>query len=168
MAIVGPNGSGKTTLMEVALGMQPADDGDVWLSQGALPFYCDQHHGGLKPGSTVYETIAGETDLDHSQIHYLLARLLFRKDAVHKRVADLSGGERTRLLLALLMNTQADLLMLDEPTNHLDLSGVEVLQEGLSGFGGAALFISHDRTFIRTVATEVLELREGRLTRRSP
>lgn len=165
VALIGPNGSGKTTLMEVALGRQPAAAGDVWLSPGARPFYCDQHQAGLDPERTVLESVAAESDLDRSQVHYLLARLLFEGDAVHKRVGDLSGGERTRLLLALLMNTRADLLLLDEPTNHLDLASVEVLQEGLRNYAGAALLISHDRAFIRAVATRAFELRDGRLTR---
>jgi ATP-binding cassette subfamily F protein 3 len=165
IALLGPNGSGKTTLMEIALGLQEADDGGVWLSQGATPFYCDQMQGGLDPELTVYETLSSETDLEHSQIHYVLARLLFKQDAVHKRVGDLSGGERTRLLLCLLMNTRADLLMLDEPTNHLDLPGIEVLQQGLCSFEGAVLFISHDRRFLDAVATAKYELRDGTLVK---
>jgi len=166
IALVGPNGCGKTTLMEIALGTQPPDDGAAWMSRAATPFYCDQHHAGLKAGATVYDTIAGNTDLDRTQIHYLLAKLLFTGEAVHKRVENLSGGERTRLVLALLMNTRADLLLLDEPSNHLDLPGIEVLQEALRSFPGALLFISHDRRLVDAVATDVLELRAGALTGR--
>jgi len=90
-----------------------------------------------------------------------LAKLLFKGHAVHKDVGQLSGGERTRLVLALLMNTRADLLMLDEPTNHLDLPGIEVLQEALKNFAGAVLFISHDRRLVSAVATDVFELTAG-------
>lgn len=165
IAVMGRNGSGKTTLLKVALGLQPADAGDVWLSSGATPFYCDQLRGGLDPDVTVFDTVARETDLDRSQVHYILARLMFEKDAVHKRVGDLSGGERTRLLLVLLMNTRADLLVLDEPTNHLDLAAVEVLQEGLKEYAGAVLFVSHDRAFVRAVATDVYTLRGGALSK---
>jgi len=165
IAIIGPNGGGKTTLMEIALGIQPADDGDVWLSSAASTFYCDQHNGGLNDDLTVYESVADETDLSHNQICYLLSKLLFKGPAVHKRVGDLSGGERTRLVLALLMNTRADLLMLDEPTNHLDLSGIEVLQEALRNFPGAVMFISHDRRLVAAVATDVFQLRDGGLSR---
>jgi len=166
LALVGPNGSGKTTLMEIGIGLQAADAGDVWLSGAATVFYCDQHLAGLEPELSVYDTVARESDLGHGEVHYLLAKLLFRGNAVHKRVRDLSGGERTRLLLALLMNTGADLLMLDEPTNHLDLPSIGILQEGLSGFPGAVLFISHDRAFIDAVATDVYELRGGELSKR--
>ena len=165
IALVGPNGTGKTTLMEIALGVQPAHDGDVWLSQTASVFYCDQHHAGLQPDMSVYDTVAAETDLNRNQVHYLLAELLFKGAAVHKRVGELSGGERTRLVLALLMNTRADLLMLDEPSNHLDLPSIEVLQEALKAFSGAVLFISHDRRLVRDVATDVFELSDGKLVR---
>ena len=165
IAVIGPNGGGKTTLMEVALGIQPADDGDVWLSSVASAFYCDQHHAGLSDELTVYESVADETDLTHNQIRYLLSKLLFKGAAVHTRVGDLSGGERTRLVLALLMNTRADLLMLDEPTNHLDLSGIEVLQEALKNFPGAVMFISHDRRLVASVATDVFELKDGAFSR---
>jgi ATP-binding cassette subfamily F protein 3 len=137
----------------------------VWLSSAASVFYCDQRHAGLKEELTVYDSVATETDLTHNQIHYLLARLLFKGPAVRKRVGDLSGGERTRLVLALLMNTRADLLMLDEPTNHLDLSGIEILQEAFRNFPGAVIFISHDRRLVTTVATDPFELTEGRFTR---
>ena len=164
-AVVGPNGGGKTTLMEVALGIQPADVGSVWRSPAASAFYCDQHLGGLPQAMSVYDTIVKHTDLAHTQIHYLLSKLLFKGDAVHKPVDGLSGGERTRLVLALLMNTRADLLMLDEPTNHLDLPSIEVLQEALQSFDGAVLFLSHDRRFVSAVATDVLELREMGLRR---
>ena len=161
IALVGPNGTGKTTLMEIALGIQPADEGDVWLSQAASVFYCDQHHAGLEANRSVYDTAAKHTDLSRNQIHYLLAKLLFKGYAVHKDVGQLSGGERTRLVLALLMNTRADLLVLDEPTNHLDLPGIEVLQEALKNFAGAVLFISHDRRLVSAVATDVFELTAG-------
>ncbi len=167
IALVGPNGSGKTTLMEIALGIQHADEGDVWLSKAASVFYCDQHHAGLTQGVSVYDTIADQTGLNHNQIHYLLAKLLFRGEAVNKPVDRISGGERTRLVLALLMNTRADLLMLDEPTNHLDLSGIEVLQEALKSFAGGVLFVSHDRRLVNAVATDVFELTGGRLERKT-
>lgn len=166
VALVGPNGSGKTTLMEIALGRQEPDAGAVWLSQGAQSFYCDQHQGGLTPGLSAYETLATNTELNENQRHYLLAKLLFTGEALHRKVEHLSGGERTRLVLALLMNTRADALLLDEPTNHLDLPSIEVLQEALSGFPGAVLLITHDRRLVRAVATDVLELRGGRLLRR--
>jgi len=166
IALIGPNGTGKTTLMEIALGRQKPDAGTVWRSPGANAFYCDQLHAGIDDALSVYDTIARHTDLSRNQIHYLLARLLFPAEALDTRVGHLSGGERTRLVLALLMNTRADLLLLDEPTTHLDLPGTEVLEEALTRFAGAVLFISHDRRLVRAAATRVVELRDGTLTRR--
>jgi len=165
IALLGPNGVGKTTLMEIALGIQSADEGDIWLSKGANVFYCDQEGAGLDPELTVYDTLAKESDLTHNQVHYLLAKLLFKRDAVHKRISQLSGGETGRLVLALLANSRADLLMLDEPTNHLDLPGIETLQKALADFSGAMLLISHDRRLVREVATETFELCDTRLQR---
>lgn len=168
IALLGPNGAGKTTLMEIALGIQPADDGDTWLSRGASVFYCDQEHAGLDPELSVYDTLAKDTELSHNQIHYLLAKLLFKRDAVFKHISQLSGGEASRLVLALLANSRADLLMLDEPTNHLDLAGIETLQKALASFPGAVVLISHDRRLVREVATESYEIRDARLQRLTP
>ena len=168
LALVGPNGTGKTTLMEIALGLQEPDEGNVWVSQAAEAFYCDQHLGGLEPGLSVFDTVARDTDLDHTQVHHLLARMLFTGPALDTPVHCLSGGERTRLVLALLMNTRADLLLLDEPANHLDLPSIEVLQDALGTYPGALLFISHDRRLVRAVATGVVELRDGRLEGAEP
>ena len=165
IALLGPNGAGKTTLMEIALSIQPADDGDIWLSRSASVFYCDQEHAGLDPELSVYDTLAKDTSLSHNQIHYLLAKLLFKRDAVQKHVSQLSGGEASRLVLALLANSRADLLMLDEPTNHLDLPGIETLQKALADFPGAVVLISHDRRLVREVATETYEIRDSRLGR---
>jgi len=165
IALLGPNGVGKTTLAEIALGIQPADKGDVWLSKGANIFYCDQEGAGLDPQLTVYDTLAKETDLTHNQVHYLLAKLLFKRDAVHKRISQLSGGETGRLVFALLANSRADLLVLDEPTNRLDLPGIETLQKALAKFPGAMVLISHDRRLIREVATEAYQFCDSRLER---
>jgi ATP-binding cassette, subfamily F, member 3 len=158
IAIVGPNGSGKTTLLNILLGQEEADEGDLWTSSRAHTFYCDQRHSGLCLDTTVFDTIARDTELNRTQIRYLLAKLLFRGDDVEKPVSTLSGGEKTRLVLALLMNTHADLLVLDEPTNHLDVPGTEVLQEALMSFEGALLLVSHDRRLVNAVATDIYEL----------
>ncbi len=95
-----------------------------------------------------------------NQIHYMLAQLKL-KGKGEQLVGTLSGGERTRLLLALLMNTNADLLILDEPSNHLDLPSIEVLQQALCSFNGAVLLVSHDRRLVEAVATEVREMHCG-------
>ena len=162
LAVTGPNGSGKTTLVETALGLTAPDSGEAWLSAAVPVFYCDQRRGGLDPERSVYDTLAGETDLTPNQVYYLLAKLGL-KGMGAKPVGVLSGGERTRVVLAVLMNTRAGLLALDEPTNHLDLPSMEVLEEALRGFPGGILLVSHDRRLVNNVATRVVELRDGRL-----
>lgn len=156
LAITGPNGCGKTTLLEVLLGIQDSDQGEVWLSPGAQWFYCDQHHAGLDPELSAYEVLSGATELSPNQVYYLLAQQKLKNRAAHKQVKVLSGGERTRLVLALLMNARANLLVLDEPTSHLDLPSIEVLEGALRDYAGAVLLVTHDRRFIRAVATDVL------------
>ena len=158
LAVVGPNGCGKTTLLKIALGLEPPDEGEVWSCPWRHVFHCDQHHGGLSPERTIREQFEQEAGMDLNHIHYLLAKLSFRREAIHTRIGNLSGGEQTRLVLALLMNTPASLLVLDEPTNHLDLPSIEVLQEALAAFPGAVLFASHDRRLIQAVATATLDL----------
>ena len=160
LAVIGPNGSGKSTLLKISLGLEAPDEGEVGLPPVKHTFYCDQHHGGLKQELTIREQFEDETGMELNQIHYLLARLGFRREAIHSKVSSLSGGERTRLVLALLMNTPASLLVLDEPTNHLDLPSIEVLQEALHTFPGAVLFASHDRRLIEHVATDVIDLED--------
>lgn len=165
VAITGPNGSGKTTLLEVLLGLQPASSGEVWLSSAAGVFYADQHHAGLDPEKSAYDVLAEATELSPNQVYYVLAQLQLKNKLAHKPVGALSGGERTRLTLALLVNARAGLLVLDEPASHLDLPSIEVLERALADYAGAVLFVTHDRHFIRSVATEVWELKEGKLVR---
>jgi len=165
LAITGPNGGGKTTLLEVLLGLQPASSGEVWLSSATDVFYADQHHAGLDPAQSAYDVLAAATELSPNQVYYVLAQMQLKNKLAHKLVSALSGGERTRLTLALLVNAQAGLLVLDEPTSHLDLPSIEVLERALAAYSGAVLFVTHDRRFIRSVATEAWELREGRLVR---
>ncbi|MCB1218946.1 ABC-F family ATP-binding cassette domain-containing protein, partial [bacterium] len=117
---------------------------------------------GLDRELSLYKQLERSSSLTANQIHYLLARIGL-KGRSEQLVGSLSGGERTRLLLAVLMNTHADLLILDEPSNHLDLPSIEVLQAALSGFSGGVLLVSHDRRLVQHVATDVYELGDGRL-----
>ncbi|MDD4335588.1 MAG: ABC-F family ATP-binding cassette domain-containing protein [Desulfotomaculaceae bacterium] len=159
VALVGPNGIGKSTLLKTIAGRLPPLAGRIRLGSHVQLGYYDQEQQGLNVDKQVlHELWDRHPNLDEVDIRTVLGRFLFPGDDVKKYVADLSGGEKSRLALAALMLRKANFLLMDEPTNHLDLPGKEVLEEALDGFPGTILFVSHDRYFINKVATRVLEL----------
>jgi ATP-binding cassette subfamily F protein 3 len=162
-ALIGPNGSGKTTLLKTVLAEVPALSGEVRLGANIDAGYYSQAQGWLDPGQSVLETLAAHGRMQPGPARSLLAQYLFRGDDVFKPVGALSGGERSRLALALLSLQHANLLLLDEPTNHLDIPAREVLEEALQSYGGTVVMVSHDRYLIDKLATQIWELREGRL-----
>jgi ATP-binding cassette subfamily F protein 3 len=162
IAITGRNGCGKTTLLRVALGLARPDGGMVWRS-AAPCFYCDQEHAGLAAQLSALEQLETACGMSRNAAHQLLAKLMLRGRAAHKLAGALSGGERTRLVLAMLMHCPAGLLVLDEPTNHLDLPSMEVLEHALCAYTGGVLLVSHDRRLVANTATQVYELLGGKL-----
>jgi ATP-binding cassette, subfamily F, member 3 len=162
IAITGANGAGKTTLLKLALGQLAPDAGTVWRSSAAC-FYCDQERAGLDPALSALEMLETACGISHNMAHLLLARQSMRDRGAYKPVGALSGGERTRLLLAMLEHCPAGLLVLDEPTNHLDLPSMEVLEAALTAYGGGVLLVSHDRRLLRNIAAQCYELRDGAL-----
>jgi ATP-binding cassette subfamily F protein 3 len=159
VALVGPNGIGKSTLLKTIAGSIPPLEGRVRLGSHVQIGYYDQEQQGLNGDKQVlHELWDRYPHLDEVDVRTVLGRFLFRGDEVKKQVAELSGGEKSRLALAALMLQKANFLLLDEPTNHLDLPGKEVLEEALDGYPGTILFVSHDRYFINKIATRVLEL----------
>jgi ATP-binding cassette subfamily F protein 3 len=159
VALVGPNGIGKSTLLKTVAGLLPPLAGRVSLGIHVQAGYYDQEQQGLNGDKQVLHELWDRfPNLDEVDVRTVLGRFLFRGDEVKKHVADLSGGEKSRLALAALMLQKANLLLMDEPTNHLDLPGKEVLEEALDGYPGTILFVSHDRYFINKIATRVLEL----------
>jgi ATP-binding cassette subfamily F protein 3 len=155
---VGPNGVGKTTLLRTLMGEQKALKGKLRLGARVKLRYYDQHLGDLDPAKTVVEELQSAHPLPAEAARNFLARLLFTGDDAFKRVASLSGGEKSRLALAKLMLDNANLLLLDEPTNHLDIPSQEVLEEALGDYAGTIVFVSHDRYFIDRIATAVWRL----------
>jgi ATP-binding cassette subfamily F protein 3 len=159
VGLVGPNGSGKTTLLETVLGRRGRIRGRARLGHGVEPAYFSQHEVELDERLTVLETAQRETGLPRPQAQNLLGRFLFSGwDEHQKSVSVLSGGERRRLALALVVASGANFLVLDEPTNHLDLFTKEMLIDALTDYEGTMLFVSHDRAFLRALSNRVLEL----------
>jgi len=156
VALMGPNGSGKTTLLRTMVGEVPALSGLARLGHKVVINYYAQAHEGLEMNATVLQEIRRIKPLiKETEARTLLGRFLFSGDDVHKRVGDLSGGERSRVALAQLTLMGGNLLVLDEPTNHLDIGAREALEAVLNEYNGTILFVSHDRYFIDAVADTI-------------
>jgi ATP-binding cassette subfamily F protein 3 len=165
VALVGPNGSGKTTLLETLLGQREPAEGRVKLGHGVVPAYFSQHEAELPDRGSVLDVTAAATGLPRPQAQHLLGRFLFSGWETHeKSVSVLSGGERRRLALALVVASGANLLMLDEPTNHLDLESREALEAALEAFPGTVLLVSHDRAILDAVPDRIVSV-EGHALR---
>jgi len=164
VALVGPNGSGKTTLLETLLGRRDHRAGRVRLGHGVIPAYFSQHEVELDESLSVLVMAQKATGLNRPEAQRLLGRFLFSGWEVHEKdVASLSGGERRRLALALLVASGANFLVLDEPTNHLDLESREALEAALDAFPGTVLLVSHDRALLDAVAERTLAIEDGTL-----
>ena len=160
VGLVGPNGSGKTTLLETILGREPVA-GTVRLGYGVEAAYFSQHEVELDERGSVLDCAQRGTGLSRPQAQSLLGRFLFSGWEAHEKpVVALSGGERRRLALALVVASGANFLMLDEPTNHLDLESREALEAALDAFPGTVLLVSHDRALLDAVATRLLAIEE--------
>jgi ATP-binding cassette subfamily F protein 3 len=164
LVVVGVNGAGKSTLLRILAGREPADAGAVVRGPGvALAWYSQEQADAWTSDRSVIEEVeaAAPTALV-PELRNMLGAFLFRGDEILKPVSVLSGGEKSRLCMLLLLLRPANLLVLDEPTNHLDIASKDVLAGSLSEFPGTVVFVSHDRAFIEGLATAVLELRDGR------
>ena len=165
VGLVGPNGAGKTTLIAALLDGHPLEDGSIRLGHGVVPGYFSQHALELPATGSVLDATVAATGLPRPKAQALLGRFLFSGWETHERsVTALSGGERRRLALALLVASGANFLVLDEPTNHLDVESREALEAALEAFPGTILLVSHDRALLdavpdRIVAFEDLALR---------
>lgn len=165
IALVGVNGAGKSTLSRILAGVEEPSEGERRPGhQVVLDYYAQQQADRLESDNTVYDEIARDARLEVvPELRTLLGAFLFSGDAVNKRVAVLSGGEKSRLALAKMLLQPSNLLILDEPTNHLDMRTKDVLRAALLQFGGTFVIVSHDRYFLKGLVTKVLEMRNGQL-----
>ncbi len=165
IALVGVNGAGKSTLLKVITDQTDASSGDVIVGAGVTTGYFSQHSMDLlSPQQTVFEAVQEVLPLENiGVIRNLCATFLFRGDDVDKRIANLSGGEKSRVVIAKLLARPLNFLVLDEPTNHLDIQSREVLLKALVKFEGTVILVSHDRHFLRSLGTRVFEIDHGEM-----
>ena len=163
VALLGPNGAGKSTVMRLATGEINSQAGTVRSGNNVVLAYQDQQLARLDSKKTVLEETMSATGFDAPEARDLLGAFLFSGEDVFKKVSSLSGGEKNRLSLAEIVVSSANLLLLDEPTNNLDIPALEALEDALLRYQGTLFFISHDRYFLRKLATRVVELEGGKL-----
>ena len=166
IAFVGPNGAGKSTLLRLVMGLEQPEEGHAGLGEHhVVAGYFEQNQAeALDLSRRVVDTLfEAVPDWTQTQVRSLLGNFGFSNDSVFKEVGQLSGGEKARLALALMLLTPCNLLVLDEPTNHLDIPAKQMLEDALMAYDGAALLVSHDRYFISRVANRIVELRDGEL-----
>jgi ATP-binding cassette, subfamily F, member 3 len=161
VGLVGPNGSGKTTFLKMLLGEEQPDAGVVELGANVMAAYLPQKIVFANEELTVLECFREDISIVEGKAREYLAKFMFYKKSVFKKVKFLSGGERIRLKLAMLMFQDINLLILDEPTNHLDIDSIETLEAALEDFKGTIFFISHDRYFINKIGERVVALEDS-------
>ncbi len=168
LAIVGDNGQGKTTLLKTLAGELKSLSGNIKWSYGLKVAYYAQHvpaQLNFKEKVWRYLRATANSDIPDEEILKMAGNFLFREDELEKEIGVLSGGEKARLCLAGLLLSKSNVLLLDEPTNHLDFETVEALGRALENFVGSVIFVSHNRTFINSIATSIVEVGGGRAVR---
>jgi ATP-binding cassette subfamily F protein 3 len=165
IAIIGANGAGKTTLLRILAGEMEPSAGAVERGHNTKFAYYAQHHTEkLHANSSIYDEVRSENrDLTMTQVRTLLGSFLFGEDDIEKKIGVLSGGERARVALAKMLAAPGNVMLMDEPTNHLDLESSEALAEALTSYEGTLLFVSHNRSFVRRLATRIWDMENGRL-----
>src|SRR4051794_17201060 len=163
VSLVGPNGAGKTTLIEAIAGQRPLDGGRLKTGHNVKLGYLSQHAQELGSRGTALEAARRATGLTPNKARALLGQFLFTGEEAEKPLEGLSGGERRRVSLAIVVASGANVLILDEPTNHIDLDAREALEDALQAFEGAVLLVSHDRALLDAVGSRTVAFEEGSL-----
>jgi len=167
VAVIGPNGIGKSTFVKVLAGDLAPDGGQLkWAENATLGYFAQDHEEEFDQKITILEWMSqwGSEQHDEQEIRGILGRLLFGKDDITKPVNVLSGGEKGRLLFGKLMLQSPNVMIMDEPTNHLDMESIESLNLAVDLYPGTVIFVSHDREFVSSLATRVIELKEDEYT----
>jgi ATPase subunit of ABC transporter with duplicated ATPase domains len=161
IAIIGPNGIGKTTLLRCLVNDLESDSGDIkWSENAALGYFAQDHAADFANDMPLFEWMShwARPGDDEQVIRGTLGRLLFSQDDIGKSVKVISGGEQGRMLFGKLMLQRANVMLMDEPTNHLDMESIESLNLALENYDGTLIFVSHDREFVSSLATRIIEL----------
>jgi len=167
VGITGPNGTGKSTLLRLALGEIEPSAGAIRMGKSLRVGYLDQHGEVLDPGKTVLEEASSSASgLSSEQVRNRLGAFLFTGDDVFKKCADLSGGQRNRLMLCKLVLAESSVLIMDEPTNHLDIASREMLESAMADYDGTMIVVSHDRYFLDRVVDKLIVIGSDELGRR--
>ncbi len=165
VAIIGPNGIGKTTLLQCLAGKLTLDDGEVkWTDSAQVGYFAQDHAADFAEDVTLTEWMAQWTDGGDQLVRGTLGRMLFSGDDIGKSVKVISGGEEGRMLFGKLILQRPNVLLMDEPTNHLDMESIEALNLALENYPGTLIFVSHDREFVSSLATRIVELRADGVT----
>jgi ATP-binding cassette subfamily F protein 3 len=165
VAVVGVNGAGKSTLLKIMAGQTEPTEGNCTVGASVRMGYFSQHAlEVLNPDKTIFDEIHDRIpDATIGFVRNLLGAFLFSGDDVYKKIGVLSGGEKSRVVLATILATPVNFLILDEPTNHLDIKSREILLDALKNFDGTVVLVSHDRHFLKAVANRVFEVDHGEM-----
>ncbi|MBI9012360.1 MAG: ABC-F type ribosomal protection protein [Clostridiales bacterium] len=163
VALLGKNGSGKSTILKMLLEEETPDKGILRLAESAKVGYMEQEIVFEQPEKSIIEGFKEKYEMTELEARKKLARFLFYSDDVFKTIGNLSGGEKVRLSLCMMMEEKINFLILDEPTNHVDIESREMIEQALRKFTGTVLFISHDRYFIDQLATKVIQIEDKKL-----
>ncbi len=162
IAVIGPNGIGKTTLLRTLVGEMPPKTGEVkWSENASVGYFAQDHAADFKSEMNLFDWMSqwAKVDDDEQAIRGTLGRLLFSQDEIKKKVNVVSGGEQARMLFGKLMLQQPNVLLMDEPTDHLDMESIESLNLALENYPGTLIFVSHDREFVSSLATRIIEMK---------